>query len=68
MKYHSVTYMGPLERAMGVRKFAATRANPTKAMGSIQKGVSPHSTPWASPIKIPTAVAQTTICQARKMK
>jgi hypothetical protein len=47
MKYQSVTYIGPLLRPIGTMKFTATSASPSRATGSIQKGVSPHSTPWA---------------------
>ncbi len=47
MKYHSETYIGPLLRPIGTMKFTATSASPSRASGSIQKGVSPHSRPWA---------------------
>ena len=43
MKYHSVTYIGPFDFAIGTMKLNATNARPTSATGSIQKGVSPHS-------------------------
>ena len=68
MKYHSVTYSGPLVRTIGAMKLIATSSSPTCASGSIQTGVSPHSTPCACPSRMPTAVDSTTTCQAAKMK
>ena len=47
MKYQSETYIGPLLFPIGTMKFTATSASPTSATGSIQNGVSPHSSPWA---------------------
>ena len=49
-------------------KLIATSSRPTWASGSIQTGVSPHSTPCACPSRMPTAVDSTTTCQAAKMK
>ncbi len=67
MKYHRLTYIGPLLARIGARKSMATRTRPASASGSIQTGVSPHSRPCASPNKMPTAVLVTTTCQAMKM-
>ena len=47
MKYQSVTYIGPRLLPIGTMKFTATSSSPRSANGSIQKGVSPHSTPCA---------------------
>ncbi len=55
-KYHSVTYIGPVERMIGATKLMATSSSPNCATGSIQTGVSPHSTPWPGRARIPTAV------------
>ena len=68
MKYQRETYSGPLVRMIGAMKLMATNSNPTSASGSIQTGVSPHSTPCAWPSRMPTAVLSTTTCQATKMK
>ena len=57
IKYHSVTYIGPFIFAMGTSQLTANSASPTRAIGSIQNGVSPHSKPWA-----PNDIARCVLC------
>ena len=47
MKYHKLTYIGPFVFAIGAMKFKPTSSSPTSDSGSIQNGVSPHSSPCA---------------------
>src|SRR5262245_31335434 len=47
MKYQSVTYRGPFTNEIGTMKLQPTKTSPTREIGSIQNGVSPHSTPCA---------------------
>ncbi len=53
--------------AIGAPKLMATSSSPARAIGSIHTGVSPHSSPCASPRRMPIAVAITTPCHAKKI-